>query len=77
MDVVVKPSGSRKGLWELKDRLGRKLGEIAQVRPDHFVIHPDPDGSLSKVSQGPYAALHDAMDGITRETNAQCQLDGR
>jgi len=76
MDVVVKPSGSRKGLWELKDRLGRKLGEIAQVRPDHFVTHPNPDGSLSKVSRGPYAGLHDAMDGITRQTNAQCQLDG-
>ena len=39
MDVVVKPSSGRKGLWELNDRLGRKLGEIAQVRPDHFVIH--------------------------------------
>jgi hypothetical protein len=74
MDVVVTPSAGRKGRWQLEDRLRRKLGEITQVRPDHFIIRPNPDGSLSQVSVGPYATLDDAMDGISRATNAECQL---
>ena len=57
MDVVVTPSAGRRGRWQLEDRLGRKLGEITQARPDHFVIHPNPDGSLSRVSVGPYGRL--------------------
>ena len=74
VDVVVMPASGRKGLWQLEDRLRRKLGEITEVRPHHFVIHPNPDGSLSQVSVGPYATLDDAMDGITRATHAECQL---
>ena len=50
MDVVVTPSAGRKGRWQLKDRLRRKLGEITQVRPDHFIIRPTQTGRCRRLA---------------------------
>ena len=74
MDVVVTPS-TRKGTWDLRDRLGRNLGMITQGSGGkRFVIEPEADCVLAEVSLGPYAELADAMDAIGRLTNGECEL---
>ena len=75
MDVVVTPSLSRKRTWDLRDRLGRNLGMITQASGGKdFAIHPEPDCVLTEVRAGPYPALADAMDAISRLTNDECEL---
>ncbi len=75
VDVVVTPSNSREGIWDLRDRLGRNLGMITQASGGKdFAIHPEPDCVLTEVRLGPYPALADAMDAIARLTNSECEL---
>ncbi len=76
MDVVVTPSISRKGTWDLQDRLGRSLGTITQASgKEDFVIQSELNNSmLTDVRLGPYPALADAMDAISRLTNGECEL---
>ena len=77
MDVVVTPSATRKGVWDLSDRLGRNLGVLTQAAPDAaFALHPEPSSSLANVSPLSYASLTDAMDRISRETSGECELSG-
>ena len=75
MDVVVTLSLSRKATWDLRDRLGRSLGTItpASGKKD-FIIQPELNGVLTDVRLGPYPALADAMDAISRLTNGECEL---
>ena len=75
MDVVVTPSLSRKGTWDLRDRLGRSLGTITQTSgKKDFVIQPELNSLLTDVRLGPYPALADAMDAISRLTKGECEL---
>ena len=75
MDVVVTPSLSRKGTWDLRDRLGRSLGTITQASgKKDFMIQPELNCVLTDVRLGPYPALADAMDAISRLTNGECEL---
>jgi hypothetical protein len=75
VDVVVKPSISRKGTWDLHDRLGRNLGTITQaLGSERFVIEPEPESVLANARLGPYGALAEAMDAIASQTNGECEL---
>ena len=76
MDVVVKPSLSRHGTWDLHDRLGRSVGAIRQA-VGSFVIEPASESVLAKVPLGPYGALAQAMDAIASLTNGACELSDR
>jgi len=42
MDVLVSPAPDEEKVWNLTDRLGRKVGQISQVAEDKFVVRaPD------------------------------------
>jgi hypothetical protein len=73
----VTPSEARKGVWDLRDRLGRNLGIITQAGDGrNFVIHPHADGLPVTQSAVSYASLREAMDGIAGITHGECQLSG-
>ena len=76
MDVVVVPSGEKGGLWDLHDRLGRKVGVIKR-EVGYFTVEPDKDGPLASATLKTSDSLKEAMDNIAIVTKGECQLSGR
>ncbi|HEX2137583.1 MAG TPA: hypothetical protein VHG30_17075 [Microvirga sp.] len=76
MDVIVSRAPGSGMVWNLTDRLGRKVGQIARLAEDQFVIlAPDiaPDAPLSKV-EAVQPSLDAAMDEIAKRLRGVCQL---
>ncbi|MCJ2014741.1 hypothetical protein [Methylobacterium sp. J-076] len=77
MDVVVTPAGSEGTVWNLKDRLGRRLGTIDHSDQEAgFRITPEATGSLNPI-QRLHATLDEAMTAIAKHMHGECTLDSQ
>ena len=72
MDVVVTPVLPNIGIWTLRDRLGRHLGQLKQMPGDAFVISPR--GELEKMQSITFPSLAAAMEAIERHMKGSCEL---
>ncbi len=76
MDVIVSRAPGPGTVWDLTDRLGRSVGQIARLAEDQFVIlAPDtrPDAPLSKM-EAVQPSLDAAMDEIAKRLKGVCQF---
>ncbi len=78
MDVLVSPAPGEVKVWNLTDRLGRKVGQISQVAENRFAIiaaELGPNGPLSKM-EAVQPSLATAMDQVEKCLRGTCQLVG-
>ena len=78
MDVLVSPAPGEDRVWNLTDRLGRKVGHISHVAENRFVIIPaeiGPSAPLSKI-EAVQPSLDAAMDQVEKCLRGTCQLVG-
>ena len=78
MDVLVSPAPREEKVWNLTDRLGRKVGQISQVAVDRFVITAaqiGPDAPLATM-EALQPSLEAAMDEVAKCLRGICQLAG-
>ena len=78
MDVLVSPAPREKKVWNLTDRLGRKVGQISCLADDRFVISAariGHDAPLSKM-ESLQPSLEAAMDEVAKCLRGICQLAG-
>ena len=78
MDVLVSPAPDERQVWNLTDRLGRKVGQISCVGPNRFIIvaaKTGPSAPLSKVD-AVQPSLEAAMDEVARCLRGVCLLTG-
>ena len=76
MDVLVSPAPGEPKVWNLTDRLGRTVGQIANTAENRFVIIPaeiGPDAPLSKM-EALQPSLEAAMDEVAKRLRGVCQL---
>ena len=78
MDVLVSPARGEVKVWNLTDRLGRKVGQISQVAENRFAIiaaEIGPNAPLSKM-EVVQPSLEAAMDEVEKCLRGTCQLIG-
>jgi hypothetical protein len=78
MDVLVSPVPGSAKVWNLKDRLGRTVGQITQLSENKFVISASeigPDAPLSNM-EALQPSLEAAMDEVAKRLKGVCQLTG-
>jgi hypothetical protein len=76
MDVLVSPAPGPAKVWNLRDRLGRTVGQITCVAENRFVISASetgPDAPLSNM-EALQPSLEAAMDEVTKRLKGVCQL---
>ena len=79
MDVLVSPTPGVPKVWNLIDRLGRTVGQIANTAENRFVIIPaetGPDAPLSKM-EALQPSLEAALDEVAKRLRGVCQLSGQ
>ena len=78
MDVLVSPAPGEEKVWNLTDRLGRKVGQISHVAENRCVIiaaEIGPTAPLAKM-EAVQSSLEAAMNEIERCLRGTCQLVG-
>ena len=78
MDVLVAPAPGEEKVWNLTDRLGRKVGQISQVAGNRFVIIAAEMGANAPLSKmdSLQPSLDAAMDEVQKCLRGTCQLVG-
>jgi hypothetical protein len=77
MDVLVTPAPYTPNRWDLKDRLGRRIGEIYQPSPDKgLMLRLLARGESGDKELGPYPSLDPAMNAVEFQLRGTCQLVG-
>ena len=74
VDVVVTPVLPSDGLWTLRDRLGRNLGQIKGMSGRTFAIFPE--GGLADIPSQTFSSLDAAMSAIEKHMKGSCELAG-
>ena len=76
MDVVVSLAPGPGRVWNLTDRLGKKVGQIVRTAEKHFIITAADDrldAWLSKID-AVQPSLDAAMDEIAKRLKGVCQF---
>jgi hypothetical protein len=72
VDVIVTPVLPNIGIWTLRDRLGRHLGQLKQMPGGAFVISPR--GELDKMHSITFPSLEAALEAIEKHMKGSCEL---
>jgi hypothetical protein len=76
MDVVVSRAPGSQTIWNLTDRLGRRVGQITRSAESRFIIaaaDSAPDGPLARIAAA-QPSLDAAMDEVAKHLKGACQF---
>ena len=76
MDVIVTPSPGARKVWDLTDRLGRKIGQITRSAEDEFIITAAEAQFAAPLSRAQLVqpSLDAAMDEVAKRLRGVCQF---
>lgn len=76
MDVVVSRAPGSQTIWNLTDRLGRRVGQITRSAEGRFIIAAADNGGDGPLSQiaAVQPSLDAAMDEVAKHLKGACQF---